>query len=210
MTPPVSGPIERIKQKLDIVEEIGAVVPLRKSGKAFKGLCPFHGERTASFYVFPESGTWKCFGCGEGGDLFTFVEKQQGLDFREALVFSPSARASRSMTRLQRGRRRRSPPRRWRANGYARSTRPPRSGSISQLLAGDRGAVCAARISTRAASTTNPSAHWRLGYAPDGDRLATLSAGAGLQRQRTDGGGAGARARGRVVVADSTISFATG
>ncbi|HZC76929.1 MAG TPA: CHC2 zinc finger domain-containing protein, partial [Ktedonobacterales bacterium] len=81
-----SSIIERIKQKLDIVEEIGAVVPLKKSGKAFKGLCPFHGERTPSFYVSPEHGTWKCFGCGEGGDIFTFVEKQQGLDFREALA----------------------------------------------------------------------------------------------------------------------------
>src|SRR5579884_1363710 len=78
--------IERIKQKLDIVDQIGAVVPLRQSGKAFKGLCPFHGERTPSFYVFPETGTWRCFGCNEGGDLFTFVEKQQGLDFREALL----------------------------------------------------------------------------------------------------------------------------
>src|SRR5258706_829161 len=78
--------IERIKQKLDIVDEIGAVVPVRKSGKAFKGLCPFHGERTPSFYVFPETGTWRCFGCNEGGDVFTFVEKQQGLDFRDALA----------------------------------------------------------------------------------------------------------------------------
>jgi DNA primase len=78
--------IERIKQKLDIVEEIGAVVPLKKSGKAFRGLCPFHGERTPSFYVMPDRGSWHCFGCGEGGDIFTFVQKQQGLDFREALV----------------------------------------------------------------------------------------------------------------------------
>src|SRR5579863_1972571 len=78
--------IERIKQKLDIVEEIGAVVPLKKSGKAFRGLCPFHGERTPSFYVLPDRSTWHCFGCGEGGDLFTFVQKQQGLDFREALA----------------------------------------------------------------------------------------------------------------------------
>ncbi len=77
--------IEQIKSKLDIVEEIGAVVPLKKSGKTYKGLCPFHGERTPSFYVFPGSGTWKCFGCNESGDIFTFVEKQQGLDFKEAL-----------------------------------------------------------------------------------------------------------------------------
>src|SRR5579863_8185098 len=75
--------IEQIKSKLDIVEEIGAVVPLKKSGKTYKGLCPFHSERTPSFYVFPGSSTWKCFGCNEGGDIFTFVEKQQALDFKE-------------------------------------------------------------------------------------------------------------------------------
>jgi DNA primase len=78
--------IEQIKSKLDIVEEIGAVVPLKKSGKAYKGVCPFHSERTPSFYVFPQTGTWRCFGCNEGGDLFTFLEKQQGLEFKEALA----------------------------------------------------------------------------------------------------------------------------
>ncbi len=78
--------IEQIKSKLDVVEEIGAVVPLKKSGKAYKGVCPFHSERTPSFYVFPNSGTWKCFGCQESGDIFTFLEKQQGLEFKEALA----------------------------------------------------------------------------------------------------------------------------
>src|SRR5579883_380131 len=78
--------IEEIKNRIDIVAEIGAVVPLKKSGKAYKGACPFHSERTPSFYVFPQTGTWRCFGCNEGGDIFTFVEKQQGLDFKEALA----------------------------------------------------------------------------------------------------------------------------
>ncbi len=79
--------IETIKAKVDVVEEIGLVVALQKSGKAFKGLCPFHNERTASFYVFAESQTWRCFGCNEGGDVFSFVQKQQGLEFREALHY---------------------------------------------------------------------------------------------------------------------------
>src|SRR6266480_1119222 len=79
--------IETIKAKVDVVEEIGLVVSLQKSGKAFKGLCPFHNERTASFYVFAESQTWRCFGCNEGGDVFSFVQKQQGLEFREALHY---------------------------------------------------------------------------------------------------------------------------
>ena len=79
--------IETIKAKVDVVEEVGLVVALRKSGKSLQGLCPFHNERTPSFYVFPESQTWRCFGCNEGGDIFTFVEKHQGLDFREALHY---------------------------------------------------------------------------------------------------------------------------
>jgi DNA primase len=79
--------IEAIKAKIDVVDEVGLVVALRKSGKSLQGLCPFHNERTPSFYVFPESQTWRCFGCNEGGDVFTFVEKQQGLDFRDALHY---------------------------------------------------------------------------------------------------------------------------
>src|ERR1051326_3500357 len=79
--------IETIKAKVEVVEEIGLVVALQKSGKSFKGLCPFHNERTPSFYVFGESQTWRCFGCNEGGDVFTFVQKQQNLEFREALLY---------------------------------------------------------------------------------------------------------------------------
>ncbi len=79
--------IEQIKAKIDVVEEIGLVVALQKSGKSYKGNCPFHNERTPSFHVFAESQTWRCFGCNEGGDVFTFVEKQQGIDFRETLRY---------------------------------------------------------------------------------------------------------------------------
>ena len=80
-----NGIIEQIKDKIDIVNEIGNVVALKKSGKAYKGLCPFHNERSPSFYVFPDTKTWRCFGCNEGGDVFSFVAKQQTLDFPETL-----------------------------------------------------------------------------------------------------------------------------
>jgi len=79
--------IDTIKTKIDVVEEISLVVALQKSGKSFKGLCPFHSERTPSFCVFAESQTWHCFGCNEGGDIFTFVQKQQGLEFRDTLTY---------------------------------------------------------------------------------------------------------------------------
>ncbi len=78
--------VEEIKSKLDLVEYIGRVTTLHKSGRSFKGLCPFHTERTPSFHVFPDRATWRCFGtCGEGGDLFTFVQKRDNLDFRDTL-----------------------------------------------------------------------------------------------------------------------------
>src|SRR5579875_2628576 len=83
----MSSLIETVKAKVDLVEEVGLVVALQKSGKSFKGLCPFHNERTPSFYVFAESQTWHCFGCHEGGDIFTFVEKQQGIEFWDALLY---------------------------------------------------------------------------------------------------------------------------
>jgi len=77
--------IEEVKSRLDIVEVIGERVPLKKSGRAFKGLCPFHQERTPSFFVFPESQRYHCFGCGAGGDIFTFVMQMERLEFPEAL-----------------------------------------------------------------------------------------------------------------------------
>jgi DNA primase len=193
-----SSTIERIKHKLDIVEEIGAVVPLRKSGKAFKGLCPFHGERTPSFYVFPDSGTWKCFGCNEGGDLFTFVEKQQGLDFRDALALL----AERAGVELERGdsggmggaSEETSARKRLRALNEAAAI-----WFHLQLLQSSDAQYARSYLDSRGVSNES-IATWRLGFAPDGDRLAPylqeqgyttqeLSA-AGLAREReTDRGG---------------------
>lgn len=77
--------VEKIKRKLDIVDVISSYVPLKQMGRNFKTPCPFHNEKSPSFVVSPERQIWHCFGCGKGGDMFTFVEEFERLDFSESL-----------------------------------------------------------------------------------------------------------------------------
>src|SRR5690348_16565412 len=74
-----------IKSRLDIVEVLSQYVRLQRSGRRWVGLCPFHSERTPSFSVSPERQAWYCFGCQQGGDLISFVERIEHVDFLEAL-----------------------------------------------------------------------------------------------------------------------------
>ena len=78
--------VRTIKDRIDIVELIGESVHLRRAGKSFRGLCPFHAEKTPSFFVSSERQTYHCFGCGRGGDLFSFVMEKEGMTFPEALA----------------------------------------------------------------------------------------------------------------------------
>jgi DNA primase len=77
--------VERVKATMEILPLVEDVVRLRKAGSTYKGLCPFHQERTPSFTVSPGRGTFKCFGCGEGGDAITFVVKTENVDFVGAI-----------------------------------------------------------------------------------------------------------------------------
>ena len=78
--------VDDIKARLDILEVVGQRVQLQRSGRSFKGNCPFHQERTPSFHVFPDRQTWRCFGaCATGGDAVGFVMRSEGLEFREAI-----------------------------------------------------------------------------------------------------------------------------
>jgi DNA primase len=78
--------IDDIKARIDIVDLVSRYVPLKRAGRSYKACCPFHEERTPSFVVTPDRGTWYCFGaCGEGGDIFSFMMKKENVDFRDAL-----------------------------------------------------------------------------------------------------------------------------
>ncbi len=224
MTADASSPIERIKQKLDIVEEIGAVVQLRKSGRTYKGLCPFHNERTPSFHVYPDDGAYKCYGCGEGGDIFTFVQKTQGLDFVDALKLL----AEKANIPLESG-------------GYGEGGSAEESPEASarkrlralneaaaiwyhhQLLRAPEAQYARTYLESRGVNSDS-IALWRLGYAPEGDALTRylldqgytpkelIDAGLTREREASRGGGLYDYFRNRVIfpirdARNQTIAF---
>ncbi|QDU93945.1 DNA primase [Lignipirellula cremea] len=82
---PANDAKEQIRQAIDIVDVVGGYISLRRAGRVFKGLCPFHDDRDPSLQVSPERQSWKCWVCDDGGDIFSFLMKKEGIDFREAL-----------------------------------------------------------------------------------------------------------------------------
>lgn len=81
----MSSTTDQIKAKLDIVTVLGGYIKMEKAGSSFKARCPFHNEKTPSFFISPERGNYYCFGCQAKGDIFTFVQEFEGLDFKGAL-----------------------------------------------------------------------------------------------------------------------------
>lgn len=151
--------VAEIKTKIPLAEYVGRSVQLTKSGRNLKGRCPFHDERTASFYVFPDRGGWRCFGaCGEGGDVFSFVQRRDGTDFATALrELAREAGVELSQGGSQR-----------RARGeqlsrlvsaavdfYQRQLEAPDGGDAKEYLTAKRGL------------TLDTIAEWKLGFAPD-------------------------------------------
>ena len=83
----MSDQASEVKTKVDIVAILSEYLDLKKSGRNYKGLCPFHSEKTPSFMVSSELQIFKCFGCGEAGDVYEFLQKYEGMDFYESLKF---------------------------------------------------------------------------------------------------------------------------
>src|SRR5258708_5563067 len=77
--------VSQIREKIDIVSFISEFIPLKKAGRNFKANCPFHNEKSPSFVVSPDRQIWHCFGCGKGGDVYTFLMEYERLEFPEAL-----------------------------------------------------------------------------------------------------------------------------
>ncbi len=194
--------VAEVRDRTEIVDLVSSYVQLKKTGRSYKGLCPFHQEKTPSFIVFPESGNFHCFGCGRGGDIFTFYMGVEHVEFREALqelakragvelVNAPSlppevdAHRNRLIELNELA-----------ATFYTNVLRNTSAGAPGRDLLEQRG------VSTEIAE------RFALGFAPDGDALGryltqsgadpAMAAEAGLLAER-DGGGYRDRFRNRLL-----------
>jgi DNA primase len=155
--------VEEVRSRADLVEVVGEVVQLKRSGKEWKGKCPFHDDRTPSFYVVPDKGFYKCFGCGESGDIFSFMMKRLGMDFNDA-VKSLGARFGVEVREVGAGDEREDPNRPlWELNAFARDW------FRSRLLDPEVGRAARKYLESRGVDPET-SERFGLGLAPDGWR----------------------------------------
>ena len=193
--------LNEVRERVDIVDLIGRHVGLKKAGRTWKGLCPFHGEKTPSFIVSPDRGTYHCFGCGEGGNVFGFLMKHEGMSFPEA-VRSLAAEVGIEIPEYGGGPERSVLDEVFRANKLAKAF-------YQAELRSQRGTAARAYLTQRGLSEAD-IARYGIGFAPDSwealgsalrkEKLAPEAAErAGLLRARERGGGHYDLLRNRVV-----------
>jgi len=151
----MSDTVQEIKERLTIQDIVTPYVKLSKAGKSLVGLCPFHKEKTPSFHVSLERGTWHCFGCGLGGDGFSFIEKIEGVDFKGALTLL-AEKAGVTVT--------------YSSSARERSSRAERLREImnraGEWYAGNLPGSPVASYANGRGITEKTITEWRLGYAP--------------------------------------------
>jgi DNA primase len=189
-----------IKARLDVVDTIAQYVPeLKRSGRNFTARCPFHQEKTPSFVVFPEQGTWRCFGaCATGGDLFAFIMRAESIDFSAALR-SLAAQAGVTLTTARREGRR--------TNAVSPVNQQGQRYFL-ESLSSERGTIARDYLQGRGV-TEDMAARFGLGYSSaGGDDLVRWMEGKGVRREeivqaglatRLEGGGVRDLFRGRLV-----------
>ena len=196
--------LEQIRQNNDIVEVIGSYFPLKRAGANFRALCPFHKEKTPSFNVNPQKQIWHCFGCGAGGDVFTFVMKYENLDFISAV----RRLAERTGVRLEFEETASEPNRDQKELLFRLHEQV--AGFFHQTLLKEKSAEPARAYLKKRSITADVVKRWRLGYSPDAwDALiqwaasrefsAELLETAGLALRRERGDGFYDRFRGRLM-----------
>jgi DNA primase len=196
--------LEQIRQNNDIVEVIGSYFPLKRAGANFRALCPFHKEKTPSFNVNPQKQIWHCFGCGAGGDVFTFVMKYENLDFIPAV----RRLAERTGVRLELEETASEPNRDQKELLFKLHEQV--AGFFHQTLLKEKSAEPARAYLKKRGITADVVKRWRLGYSPDAwDALiqwaasrkfsAELLEAAGLALRRERGDGFYDRFRGRLM-----------
>ncbi len=152
--------VEEVRAHADIVDVIGEFVPLKKAGREYKANCPFHDERTPSFYVVPDKGFYKCFGCGKSGDVFSFVMERMGMDFVES-VKHVAGRAGVEVREVRRTREEEDPNRHlYELNAFAHEW------FRSQLLDEEAGSTARAYLERRGIGS-DVAERFGLGFAPD-------------------------------------------
>src|SRR5205809_70231 len=174
---------EEIRQRVDLVELASAHVSLKKAGRHYKGLCPFHQEKTPSFHIDRERGLWHCFGCGEGGDIFDFVMRISSLSFTEAaetLARRAGVRLERSPEEVQQATER---------DRLYRALEAAVGFFREQLLHPEWGRVAREYLQRRGVDV-NAAERFRLGYAtPNWDDLLTALGTKGFPAALLSGGG---------------------